>query len=222
MDAQLASGDQGIAAALVRQGLIPCAPFSPTLTITARLLELYRNSHLRCPHLSIQPFVKSICDLHGIPFQPYLSRQFSIANDLYLSIHEGVQERVNIVLQRNSTNWHLQNTCPACSYKLKGEDELIFKMLITMDGNNSLKRVLRRVPLDETAEVALESEGPVVAASRELPDSRKVGGDYLISRERVNRWAKATLEEMLPVPETVCLLPPSIIADKNGMVLGHW
>ena len=41
MDAELASGDQGIAAALVRQGLIPCAPFSPTLAITTRLLELY-------------------------------------------------------------------------------------------------------------------------------------------------------------------------------------
>ena len=95
-------------------------------------------------------------------------------------------------------------------------------MLITMDGNNSLKCILQWVPVDETAEVAPESEGLAVGASRELPDSRKVGGDYLISRERVNRWAKATLEEMLPGPEMVCLLSSSIIAEKNSMVLGHW
>jgi hypothetical protein len=27
-----------------------------------------------------------------------------------------------------------------------------------------------------------------------------VGGDYLISREKVDRWAKAVLEEILPTP----------------------
>ncbi|KAF8518833.1 hypothetical protein BU17DRAFT_48296 [Hysterangium stoloniferum] len=198
-DAELAEGDLGIAAALVHQGLTPCAPFSPTLAIATRLLELYRNCHLRCPHLAIQPFVRSICDLHGIPFRPYLSQQFSIAYDLYLSIHE----EVDIALQRDSPNWHLRNACPACSYKLKDEDELIFKMLITMDGNDSLKHILRRTPVDDPAEGGPEPEGPQVGDSRELPDSRKVGGDYIVSRERVDRWAKATLEEMLPMPEDI-------------------
>jgi hypothetical protein len=97
MDAELAEGDQGIPAALVRQGLMPCAPFTPTLAVSTRLLELYRNSHLRCPHLAIQPFVKALCDVQGIPFRPYLSQQFSISYDLYLSIHEDVQRRVDVV-----------------------------------------------------------------------------------------------------------------------------
>jgi hypothetical protein len=143
MNAELAEGDQGIAAALVCQGLMPCAPFSPTLAISTRLLELYRNSHLRCPHLAIQPFIKALCDLHGVPFRPYLSQQFSISYDLYLSIREDVERRVRVALGRDSPNWRLRHTCPACSYKLEGEADLIFKMLITMDGNDSLKRILR-------------------------------------------------------------------------------
>ena len=34
MNAELAEGDQGIAAVLVCQGLIPCAPLSPTLAFS--------------------------------------------------------------------------------------------------------------------------------------------------------------------------------------------
>jgi hypothetical protein len=142
MNAELAKGDQGIPAALIFQGVMPCAPFSPTLAVSTQLLELHRNSHLHCPHLAIQPFVKALCDLHGVTFCSYLSQQFSISYDLYLSIREDVQQCVNVVLQHDLPYWHLQHTCPTCSYKLEGEDELIFKMLVTMDGNDSLKWIL--------------------------------------------------------------------------------
>ena len=216
MDAELAEGDQGVPAALVRQGLMPCAPFSPSLAFMTRLLELYRNNHLCCPHLAIQPFIKSICDLHGVPFCPYLSQQFSIAYDLYLSIHEDVQRRVDVALQCDSPNWRLRNTCPACSYKLKGEDQLIFKMLITMDGNDSLKRIIRRAPVEDPAEWKAGPECPQVGDSREWLDSRRVGRDYFISRERVDRWAKDALEELLPGPEYVCLSSPGVNAHLTG------
>jgi hypothetical protein len=202
-DAELAVGDQGIPASLVRQGLMPCAPFSPSLAISTRLLVLYRNTHLRCPHLAIQPFVKGLCDLHGIPFRPYLSQQFSICYDLYLSIREDVQQRVAVALGRDSPNWRLSPACPACTYKLEGEADLIFKMLVTMDGNDSLKRIICRQPLATPAEGEPEPEGPQVGDSRELTDLRTVGGDYLLSREKVDRWARAILQEMLPMPESV-------------------
>jgi hypothetical protein len=204
IDAVLAIGDQGIPAALIRQGLMPCAPFSPTLAFTIRLLELYRNNHLRCPHLAIQPFVKALCDLHSVPFRPYLSQQFSISYDLYLSIREEVHSRVNIALERDSPYWRLRHTCPACTYKLEGEAKLIFEMLVTMDGNDSLKRILRRDQPAAPAEGEPTPEGPQVGESREQPDSRKVGGDYLLLREKVDRWAKAIVEELLP--EDVSLL----------------
>jgi hypothetical protein len=194
MDAELAEGDQGIPAALVRQGLMPCAPFSPTLAFSTRLLELYRNSHLRCPHLAIQPFIKGLCDLQGVSFRPYLSQQFSISYDLYLMIRETLEQRVNAALERDAVNYRLRHSCPACTYKLRDEGDLIFKMLVTMDGNDSLKRVLRRDPPATSG----EGEDPQVGESREHPDSRKVGGDYLISRAKVDRWARAVLGEMLP------------------------
>ncbi|KAF8518165.1 hypothetical protein BU17DRAFT_91300 [Hysterangium stoloniferum] len=59
------------------------------------------------------------------------------------------------------------------------------------------------VRMNDPAEGGPEPEGPQVGDSRELPDSRKVGGDYIVSREWVDRWAKATLEEMLPMPEDI-------------------
>lgn len=63
---QILSTDRTIASALVRQGVFPCSPISPMVGITTEVLELYRIVHLRSPHLSIQAFVKSLCDLQGV------------------------------------------------------------------------------------------------------------------------------------------------------------
>jgi hypothetical protein len=32
--------------------------------------------------------MKGICDLRGLPYQPYLYQQFSICYDLYLQLHK--------------------------------------------------------------------------------------------------------------------------------------
>ena len=80
------STDQYVCSALIRQGLMPCAPYSPTTTISIRALELFRLTHHRCPHVSVNSFVKTLCDIHVVPFKSYLLRQFAIAFDLYLSI----------------------------------------------------------------------------------------------------------------------------------------
>lgn len=96
-------------------------------------------------------------------------------------------------LGRDST-WRMKHACPACTYKLEGEDALIFDMLTTMDGNDSLKRVLRRskttMEQDETGE-------PTLAKSSERVDSRDAGDGYYISRERVDKWAKARVTDRL-------------------------
>ncbi|KAJ7027063.1 hypothetical protein C8F04DRAFT_1189872, partial [Mycena alexandri] len=65
LNAKLDSGGLGVAAAFVKQGLFPCAPYDPTVVITTRTLEFFRHAHARCPRLSIQAFVKSLCDVHG-------------------------------------------------------------------------------------------------------------------------------------------------------------
>lgn len=91
-----------------------------------------------------------------LPYRPYLREQFSIAYDIYLAIRSNVESRVLKELGRDSPNWRLRNACPACLYKLEGDLKLIFDMLLEMDSNDSLKRVLRRetvAPLIKDGEV---------------------------------------------------------------------
>ncbi|KAJ7191133.1 hypothetical protein GGX14DRAFT_537905 [Mycena pura] len=150
VDVKLNPRGGGIAPALVLEGLVPCTPYKPDVAVTVRVLEAFHVLHARAPQLAIQPYVKSLCDLHG-------------------------------------------HACPACMYKLEGEDELIFNMLTTMDGNDSLKRVLRRHPSDG------EGDGePTLGRSKERVDNRDASDGYYLSRERVDAWVKTRLGEILP------------------------
>ncbi|KAJ7730105.1 hypothetical protein DFH07DRAFT_756414 [Mycena maculata] len=183
----------GIAPALIQEGLVPCAPWTPSVAITVQVLEAYRVAHVRCPQLAIQPYVKSLCDLHGVAFHPYLSQQFSIAYDVYLAIRRRTDEQVMKALGRDST-WRLKHACPVCMYKLQGEDVLIFEMLTAMDGNDSLKRVLRRSRADD------EGDGePTLGKLKERVDNRDASDGYYLSREKVDTWAKTRLAELLTV-----------------------
>ncbi|KAJ6463862.1 hypothetical protein DFH09DRAFT_1267388 [Mycena vulgaris] len=185
----------GIAPALILQGMMPCAPWDPTVAVRIRVLEAYRVTHVRCPQLAIQAYVKSLCDIHGVAFRPYLCQQFSIAYDLYLDLRQRTDERVMHALGQDST-WRLKHACPACIYKLEGEDALIFDMLTTMDGNDSLKRVLRH---EKPTMAQDEADDPTLAKSREHVDNRDAGDGYFISREKVDKWAKPRLGEQLPM-----------------------
>lgn len=76
----LLATDKGIAAALVRQGMVPCAPFSPKYAVSIRALELYKNLHCRAPNLAIQTFLRKIHNMQGVCWQ------FSAYNFL-LTVH---------------------------------------------------------------------------------------------------------------------------------------
>lgn len=182
----IVDGPEGIPASLVRCGVIPCAPIRPTLAVATRLLEFYHNMHLRCPHLSLQSFVQSLCDTHGIEFRPYLSTQFSICYDLFLHVRNVVAREVQQSLGRDAPDWRLKNACPACTYQLTEEDSMTYSMLVTMDGNDSLKRVIRKSVFEN-----IESEsGEATTVVKEVIDTRKVTGDYYLDREAVDHWAK--------------------------------
>ncbi|KAI5985883.1 hypothetical protein EDD15DRAFT_2175514 [Pisolithus albus] len=176
------ASDLFITSALMRQGVVPCSPIHPTAAVTIGALELFRIARLRSPHFSIQAFIKTLCDLQGVVFQRYLSRQFSIAFDLYLQVHGRVDSIVSQALQRDSEDWRLKHTCAACTYKLTGEPELKFKLLYAMDGNDSLKRVLRRLP-DEIAD-----NHPL---SHDLPTGQVLTSGRYVSREYVEKFAMA-------------------------------
>ncbi|KAJ7859641.1 hypothetical protein B0H14DRAFT_2577071 [Mycena olivaceomarginata] len=186
VDVTLDAQAKGIAPALLLAQLVPCAPWRPTVAIKVRVLEAYRVLHVRSPQLAIQSFVKSLCDLHGAAFRPYLCQQFTIAYDLYLEMRRQTDERVMRALGRDSS-WRLKHACPACTYKLTGEDALIFDMLVTMDGNDSLKRL---PPTDETGE-------PMVGKSRERVDNRDAGDGYYTSHQRVERWVRDRVADRL-------------------------
>ncbi|KAG6826205.1 hypothetical protein H0H92_000724 [Tricholoma furcatifolium] len=186
--------DPNLPAVVVRHGLLPTSPLKINFTFSIRVMELFRIMHLRCPHLAIEPFVKGLCDAHRIPFRQYYAQQFTVAFDAYLSIRSCVQLRVDAALGRNLPKWRLKNACPSCTYKLEGEGDLIFKMLFTMDGNDSLKRLRCAAKLNANDDTST----PRLPESKARSDSRTVGGDRYLTREEVDLWAKAALEEVLP------------------------
>ncbi|KAJ6522106.1 hypothetical protein DFH09DRAFT_1251024 [Mycena vulgaris] len=171
---------------------MPVAPHLPSVVITLRALEVFRVAHLRCPRLGIQAFVRTLCDMHGVPPRPYLAYQFTIAFDLYLGMRAIVDKHVQVTLGRDTPNWRIKNTCPACMYKLEGEEPLDIPLLFTMDGNNSLKRFMRR-EREQVSEDGTTAPG----ASKERKDNRVPPGDYYLSREVVDKWGKEGLDELM-------------------------
>ncbi|KAJ7782095.1 hypothetical protein B0H14DRAFT_3095744 [Mycena olivaceomarginata] len=180
----LQATDEFIVSSLVGQGLFPCSPFALKVAVATRVLEMFRVNRLRCPTLSVQSWVKSLCDLHGRLYVPYLAQQFSICFDLYLETLANIDKRVVAELKRDAPDWHLKNCCPACTYKLEGEMKLIFSMLTAMDGNDSLKRD---------------------------PRTEEAGGNYWLTWGGVDRWSKEVIESLVDIPhiddpeeQTVC------------------
>jgi hypothetical protein len=156
---------------------------------------MFRLARLRCPALGVQAWIKTLADLHGTAFKPYSAQRFTICFDLYLEILDNAEKRVKTALGRDAPDWRLKNGCPACTYKLKGEDKLIFAMLLLMDGNDSLKRILRK-------DKGFNEDGVAHRGDSERADPRAAdaGGDYLMFRERVDRWTKERLAEEVGIP----------------------
>lgn len=102
-------------------------------------------------------------------------------------------------LGRDSPDYRLKNCCPACTYKLEGEPKLTYEMLVTYDGNDSLKRVLRREKSEDGTVPERGDED--VSTSSERSDSRTARGDYYISRAKVDEWAKELAQKIIPETE---------------------
>ncbi|KAF8135315.1 hypothetical protein K438DRAFT_1997357 [Mycena galopus ATCC 62051] len=120
-----------------------------------------------------------------------MSSQFSVAFDVCLEIRAQVEKRVQAVLARDVPDWRLRNACPACLYKLEGEPPLQLPFLCTMDGNNSLSQF-------EVRERETYADGTTAPGfSREHADNRVAAGDYYLSREEVDKWAKEGLDNLV-------------------------
>ncbi|KAG1792021.1 uncharacterized protein HD556DRAFT_1239880 [Suillus plorans] len=156
---------------LIYHGYIGCAPMYPTVAISLRTLAAYRQIHRTCPRFSIQAQCKALCFLHDIPYRPYLCMQFSAAYDIYLEIAHIVDKRLRAALNHDTPNWRLLNSCPACFYKLQDEPTLEFDWLVSIDGNNSLKRW----------------DSAIYGTTARM-DSRKARSDYWIGPTAVDQF----------------------------------
>lgn len=70
--------------------------------------------------------------------------QFSIAFDIYMDIRRQVEITVEKALLHDEADYCIKHACPCCTYELEGEMKLIYHLLFCMDGNDSLKRILRQ------------------------------------------------------------------------------
>lgn len=92
-----------------------------------------------------------------------------VAFDVYLEICRRVDNKLNERLGYDDSQARLVQQCPPCFFKLKGEPEIDFSVMVTMDGNNSLKRI-----------------GTSIRAHEDLFDSRSIKSDRWLTADEVD------------------------------------
>ncbi|TFK67054.1 hypothetical protein BDN72DRAFT_745808, partial [Pluteus cervinus] len=187
---------------LLSYGYLACAPLRPGLAFSLRTLRTYRQVHRACPCLSIEAYCRSLCNLLNVPYPPYLATQFSHAYDVYLFINRVVDRRVDAALGRDTPNWHVKNSCPACFYVLEDEPDLAFSAFIAMDGNNSLRRI-----------------GAAMHGTKHVDhlDTRTINSDWWITPEEVDLFKN----EVQSSPSNGSDIPPDNHHDLNDELEGQ-
>lgn len=168
-----AEGSVHASESLVQHGLLSNSPTIPTYAFSLLTLESFRRLRLRLPRLSVQAFLKAVCDSQNNIYDPALATPFAEALDAYLAILRLADQQVSEALQRNSPDWRIKNACPPCMYKLSDEPQLTYDLLLAIDGGNSLKRFAN-----------------AGSASNNLVFS----SDYFVSPEDVAKFAKPVKE----------------------------
>ena len=136
------------------------------------------------------------------PYQPGIRCQVASGWDIYLSITQEVQRRLDVALGHDTPNWRAFNSCPCCQYevchmhmhsysisidllKLMGEPQLKYRKIFIMDGNTSLRRVNRHQ-----------------SASKQMFQS-----EYFLPVDEVDRF------EMRGASHQVCFRPSPLLSD---------
>ncbi|KAB5587706.1 hypothetical protein CTheo_8853 [Ceratobasidium theobromae] len=151
---------------LMRHGFLSPTPNIPKLAIHVDVLGLSVALRRHASALSVQAIAASLSELYNVPYMRHLRTQLSNAMDVYLALLRMINSRVNRVLNQHKHDWRIRNACAACTYHLDGEPELKYSMLVTLDGNDSLKRV----------------------ATSAAVDRRTFKSDYFLDSEYVNRF----------------------------------
>ncbi|KAJ3514979.1 hypothetical protein NMY22_g14574 [Coprinellus aureogranulatus] len=133
--------DQVTAVALVDAGYLGNSPVTPSIAISLKTLDLFKILRQRKASFSTEAFAKVLCDLYQVPFSRQWRTALADAFDVFLTIKRKVDEKVQAALGRATANWRVLNACPPCTYELEAEADLLFRILMSLDGNNSAKRV---------------------------------------------------------------------------------
>jgi hypothetical protein len=108
-----------------------------------------------------------------LPFRSEWRRAFRDAFEIYLAVIRRIESRVKAALGRDTPNWRVLNSCPACMYELEGEAPLRYRLLMAMDGNDSQKR---------------QDHG-------NAGDVREYTSDFWIPLVEVDQWARVTRDD---------------------------
>ena len=91
------------------------------------------------------------------------------------------------------------------------EPDLKFKLLFAMDGNDSLKRILRRLPEDIE-----DATRPLV--SRELPTGQVFTSSRYLPREYVDQFAKAdSIDPPLSEVSVLLYILAVVVTFRQGL-----
>lgn len=164
----------GITLTMARHGVIAVAPLHPESGITCKSLKLFQTLSSRCPSLSIQAYVQTLCNMQAIAYKSSYRRSFSVAFDIYLEIKHRIDKQLDSLVYNNPLT-ALRMACPACSYKTKCEPTLKYSTLTCIDGNNSAKRVQRTSTNDNAMPYSIE-----------LQDERTRESELFIERAEVD------------------------------------
>jgi hypothetical protein len=129
--------------------------------------------------------------VNQVPYRHALTAQIHIAYDAYLQLSHGVDMRINWALARDTPNWRTLNSCPACEYRLENEPKLSFSKLVSIDGNNSLRRI------DPT----------LVNGKVPLPDPRSARSDYWLSAQEVDTFKDEVKAKAVKIPKVIFPFP---------------
>ncbi|EJD36058.1 hypothetical protein AURDEDRAFT_154702 [Auricularia subglabra TFB-10046 SS5] len=222
---------------LLHLGYLGATPIQPSIAFSIRILVQYTTLKARA-RTAKQNYVRSLCELHNVPYSRSLRNHFSDAVDAFASILRAVDERVRVKLGREG-EWRIKNTCPACSYKCEDEPPLRFARQFTMDGNNSLKRYATPWTRDEAvfptsyiiaSDLVNTFEGEVSRAARSTAASEGIAVEYNATDEPAGecykRWRnsrsdwqrKASWDALEATGIFVCLCRHGFIVCAADMI----
>ncbi|KDQ10625.1 hypothetical protein BOTBODRAFT_91928, partial [Botryobasidium botryosum FD-172 SS1] len=154
---------------LARAGFLGTSPVNPQCAAFVRSLDDIHGVHPFCTRIYRRFLTSPLCVYFKYPSDPYLIAQFSRAFDVYVLILREVDRRIAKSMDRLKGEWRMKNSCPCCGYECEDEPGLMFRRLLTMDGNNSAKRF----------------------ANAGVSDQRQFESDYFLSDEVVDSFSDA-------------------------------